>query len=113
MKITASRLVRPALALALCAATPWAEAQTETPTQTQAQPCAERALVVERLESRFGETRQSRGLNGANGLVEIYVSAETGTWTILVTTADGKSCLLASGNVWEQAIPILGKAKDA
>jgi hypothetical protein len=109
MQITASRLVRPALALALFAATPWAEA--ETPPQSH--PCADRALVVERLETRFGETRQSRGLNGANGLVEIYVSAETGTWTILVTTADGKSCLLASGSVWEQAIPILGKAKDA
>jgi hypothetical protein len=107
MQLTASRLVRPALALALFAATPWAEAET------QAQPCADRALVVERLESRFGETRQSRGLNGSNGLVEIYVSAETGTWTILVTTADGKACMLASGSVWEQAIPILGKAKDA
>jgi hypothetical protein len=40
-------------------------------------------------------------------------SSEAGTWTILVTTADGKSCMLASGSVWEQAIPILGKAKDA
>jgi hypothetical protein len=99
------RLARASVAVLLCALTPAAEAETRA--------CADRTAVVERLETRFGETRQSVGLNDANGIVEIFASPETGTWTILVTTPDGKSCLLASGNLWEQVLPILGRARDA
>lgn len=63
--------------------------------------CAARALVVERLAERFGETLQSMGVRGRDGLVEIYASEATGTWTILVTDPEGVSCLMASGDTWE------------
>jgi hypothetical protein len=90
-----SLLVRPAIAIALLAATPIAEAQTR-------QACAKRDQVVRKLEEKFGETLRSIGLHQSDGVVEVYSSEETGTWTILVTRPDGVSCLMASGQLWEQ-----------
>lgn len=65
------------------------------------QMCADRAQVLDRLESKYGESRQSIGLAPNNGVVEVFASDETGTWTILITQPDGKSCLIASGQAFE------------
>ena len=78
------------------------------------QACAERATVVDRLADKFGETWQSMGLNPQNGVVEVYASDQTGTWTILITRPDGVSCLIASGEMWEEdAAPLVKPGKDA
>lgn len=63
--------------------------------------CAPRDVVVERLASRFGETRQSLGLGSNNAVVEVFASEQTGTWTITVTMPSGVTCLVASGNAFE------------
>lgn len=63
--------------------------------------CADRMLVLERLSDDYGETRQSLGLGANNGVVEVFASDETGTWTITVTMPNGKTCLLASGDAFE------------
>lgn len=68
----------------------------------QAGQCATRDLVLERLSSKYGETRQSIGLGANNGVVETFASAETGTWTIVVTMPNGMTCLVASGQAFEQ-----------
>jgi hypothetical protein len=86
------------------------------PAEAQAEPraCAERAKVVTRLAERYGETLQSLGLHQSNGVVEVYASDSTGTWTILLTRPDGVTCLLASGQAWEkQPIPLGAKGDDA
>lgn len=64
--------------------------------------CAAHADVVRKLADRFGETRTSIGLHKDDAVVEVFSSAATGTWTIVVTGADGMSCLLAAGQGWEQ-----------
>ena len=91
----ASLLARTLVGIALIACTPHAEAG-----ETGA--CAARAEVVAKLAQRFGETLRSVGLQRTDGLVEIYASETTGTWTILVTRPDGMSCLLAAGELWEE-----------
>lgn len=99
--------VRSAIALGLIAATPLAEAQTRS-------ACAERGQVIERLAEKYGETLQSMGLHQNNGVVEVYASEDTGTWTILVTRPDGMACLLAAGQLWEgDAEPLDKPGKDA
>lgn len=73
----------------------------------QGPACASRNAVVERLEQRFGEVRQAVGLNRENGLIEFFAAADTGTWTILLTRPDGVSCLIASGDTFEnQGLPL-------
>jgi hypothetical protein len=107
----ASRLARAAVALGLAVATPGAEAQTLAPTEAQA-TCADRTQVVSRLEERYGETLQSMGLHQNNSVLEVFASEETGTWTILVTRADGVTCLIAAGQMWD-GTPWGPRGKDA
>jgi hypothetical protein len=63
--------------------------------------CAMRQHVIDRLASAYGETRQSIGLGANNQVVEVFASAETGTWTITVTNPNGLTCLVASGQAYE------------
>jgi hypothetical protein len=63
--------------------------------------CAMRQHVIDRLASAYGETRQSIGLGTNNQVVEVFASSETGTWTITVTTPNGLTCLVASGQAYE------------
>ena len=72
-----------------------------------AQSCAPRELVVERLASKYGETRQSMGLGANNAVVEVFASVETGTWTITVTSAHGLTCLVASGQAFEPVADVM------
>ncbi|MDJ0826143.1 MAG: hypothetical protein QNJ16_11630 [Rhodobacter sp.] len=67
----------------------------------QSRNCADRARVVERLASGYGETRQSIGLGANNSVIEVFASLETGTWTITVTSPQGLTCLVASGQAFE------------
>lgn len=74
----------------------------------QSNNCAEHAMVVERLASGYGESRQSIGIGADNTVVEVFASLETGTWTITVTTAGGPTCLVASGAAFQalaEALP--------
>ncbi|MEM9060654.1 MAG: hypothetical protein AAGD13_09345 [Pseudomonadota bacterium] len=71
-------------------------------TTAQAQMvCGARGEIIKQLEKKYGETRRSLGLQQGRGVVEIYASAKTGSWTILVTDARGKSCLMAAGEAFE------------
>jgi hypothetical protein len=88
-------LVRAAIAVGLLAGTPPAEAEGRP-------ACAKREQVVRKLADSFGETLRSVGLHQSDGVVEVYSSDDTGTWTILMTRPDGISCLISSGQMWEQ-----------
>jgi hypothetical protein len=66
----------------------------------QASSCADRTLVVERLQSKYAEQLTASGLQygaQADALVEIWTSPDTGTFTVLVTLANGTTCILAAG----------------
>ncbi len=68
---------------------------------SQSRNCAKRDAVVTRLATAYGETRHSMGLGANNAVIEVFASDETGTWTITVTTTDGMTCLVASGQAFE------------
>ncbi|MEM8581408.1 MAG: hypothetical protein AAGA38_14460 [Pseudomonadota bacterium] len=70
----------------------------------QIQPCADRDKVIDRLNNTYGETVRSMGLGANNGMMEVYASEETGSWSITMTMPDGKTCLIASGQAFEGAI---------
>ncbi|MEH6833694.1 MULTISPECIES: hypothetical protein [Falsihalocynthiibacter] len=63
--------------------------------------CGDRIAIVDRLANKYGETRQSIGLGANNAVVEVFASQTSGTWTITVTMANGKTCLVASGQAFE------------
>lgn len=73
-----------------------------TPSYAQFAMCGERAAIIDQLKTKYQETRQAVGLIANNGAAELYVS-EKGTWTMLVTLASGKSCIIAAGHSWDSS----------
>ncbi len=75
------------------------------PQMVSAQPagpiCAARGEVLETLTGQYGESPRSMGLVPPNRVVELFASEQTGTWTIIVTNAEGISCLMAAGHYFE------------
>lgn len=71
------------------------------PAFAQTQNCASRAEVIDRLAESYGESRQSIGMAPQGRVVEVFASLETGTWTITVTLPNGVTCLVASGQSYE------------
>lgn len=67
--------------------------------------CASRDTLVEKLETGYGEAFAGGGLQSASSIFEVWFSPDKGTWTILMTRADGTSCIMASGTNWRESLP--------
>lgn len=74
--------------------------------------CGKRDAMVNRLTKTYGEVRQSMGLAANNSVLEVFASDETGTWTIIVTTSRGVTCLVASGQAFEELAESLTPASE-
>ncbi len=62
--------------------------------------CAQRDVVVERLESKYSERLTAGGLQTSKSIMEVWASDETGTFTVILTHPSGLSCIVASGTHW-------------
>jgi hypothetical protein len=72
------------------------------PTSASAQvACGSRDAVVAKLSEKYGEVRRGGGISSPTEVFEIWASATTGSWTILKTTPNGLSCIMAVGNGWQ------------
>ena len=70
--------------------------------------CGDREEVVHQLEIQFSEKLTSGGLQTApaeNSMVEIWSSDQTGTFTVLMTQANGISCIVAVGTDYFDLAP--------
>ncbi len=63
-------------------------------------PGVNRADLVKQLVERHSETPVARGLGSNGGMFEVFSSKDGETWTIIMTTPDGKSYLLGAGEFW-------------
>lgn len=83
-----------------------------TPTLAQTAPrnCAPHAVVAETLAEKYGESRRAAGLVANGRLMELFASADSGSWTITVTAPSGVTCLLASGQSFEALEELLPAA---
>ncbi len=74
---------------------------TITPAQAQ-MACGTRDSVVEKLGEKYGEVFRGGGLAGPTAIFEIWASPEGDqTWTILKTTPNGLTCVMAVGDGWQ------------
>jgi hypothetical protein len=67
----------------------------------QTAQCGPRSDVLSVLATKYGEARRGIGIAGQNAVMELFVNPSTGTWTIIATSPDGKTCLIASGRNFE------------
>lgn len=65
----------------------------------QTASCGDREAMLLILAERFDEAPRAIGLDRTGRVMEI-VAAESGSWTILVTAPNGRSCLVASGTAF-------------
>ena len=65
--------------------------------------CGQRDVVLNHLTEKYGETRRGMGMANNNGVMEMFASAASGSWTVTVTLPDGRMCLIASGQGYEAA----------
>ena len=69
------------------------------PAFAQAQ-CDSRDKILAALAKKYSETPVAAGLTSKGGLVEVLSTGEGDTWTIIMSTPDGRSCLMAAGEGW-------------
>ncbi|WP_170382394.1 hypothetical protein [Ruegeria atlantica] len=73
-----------------------------------AQGCAQREHVIAKLQNNYSEELTFGGLQktrGAQAVMEVWTSKETGSYTVLVTQANGISCIVAVGTDFFEATP--------
>jgi hypothetical protein len=102
MKATMNRIaIRIAAGLALTLLAFGAVSFEPGPAAAQGVPtaCAKRDALLSQLANRYGEVPVAIGV--ADGrLVELLTAKDGITWTIILTTPQGVSCLIASGDGW-------------
>ncbi|MDZ4254242.1 MAG: hypothetical protein U1A72_16870 [Sulfuritalea sp.] len=92
-----------ALALLAGCATPDATGEPPKPAPPVAPlTCNAKDTVAATLKDRYGEKPMDYGLTEGGALMQIFVSPK-GTWSAVVTHANGVSCLIAAGNYWTGA----------
>ncbi len=62
--------------------------------------CDNRTSLIAKLDRNFGEQPIAVGLATTGNLLEVLISAD-GTWTILITSPDGLTCIAAAGEHWQ------------
>lgn len=73
-----------------------------------ARSCADRDDIVAKLQENYAEELAFGGLQktrDAQSVMEVWASKETGSYTVLVTNANGISCIVAVGTDFFEAIP--------
>ena len=69
--------------------------------------CGPRDQLVKLLADRYKEDPVGIGLAQPGEVLEVFAS-QAGTWSMVMTMPDGKSCLIAAGNNWEMVTKIKG-----
>lgn len=63
----------------------------------QDSPCMERDVAIAALDRGWQEALVAQALTNTTQVMEVFVNAETGSWTVLLTTPGGATCMVASG----------------
>lgn len=59
----------------------------------------DRSVIVKTLRERYLEVPVGRGLGSDGNLVELFRSLSN-TWTLVLTTPSGASCIFYAGKMW-------------
>ncbi len=88
-----------------CASLVLAAALSLAPSEGAAQAtCNQRDNVLGHLAQKYREVPVAIGVTNRGGLVEVLSTGDGKTWTIIISTPDGQSCLVAAGEGW-RAVP--------
>lgn len=97
--------------LRLCLAATFVLALVCTSTPLKAQDgCTIYTIAVAALLDKYRESPIASGVDAKGRLLQVFATLDGSTWTILVTTPKGVSCILAAGVDWSMPAPSADKA---
>ncbi len=76
-------------------------AATAPPAAAAQSVCANRDIIITRLQQDYSEAPSAIGMADNGAVIEVLATKDGTTWTILMTTPDGVSCVVATGEAWE------------
>ena len=69
--------------------------------------CGPRDDLVKLLADHYKESSVGIGLAQTGQLLEVFASS-IGSWSMVMTTTDGKTCIVAAGDNWEMITKVKG-----
>jgi hypothetical protein len=95
-----------ALGLLATGVLPLGPAPAQAQVQAQGAPaaCGARDGLLSHLENKYGEVPVAIGVAGG-ALIELLTTKDGLTWTLILTSPQGISCLIASGEGWRPLAP--------
>lgn len=67
-----------------------------------AKQCDDRDAILKTLASKYSEAPVAIGVTNNGGLVEILTTGDGKTWTLIMSSPKGMSCLVAAGQGWKK-----------
>ena len=86
------------------------EVRAEMTVRSVVIPCGTTAEIVARLSDEFGEAIAAEGSAGPGNSLRmgVYVNRESRSWTVVLHTPDGTTCIVADGLDFE-SVPFVAK----
>ena len=66
--------------------------------------CGSGEEIRNRITHEFGEELFARGLRDPDSMMEVW-SSDSGSWTMTISYADGRRCIVAMGEHWDRPLP--------
>ena len=63
--------------------------------------CDDHENVIKMLDRQYAEAPEALGLQSNGHVVQVFVSKDGASWTIVTTRPDGLTCIVAAGEHWE------------
>ena len=76
----------------------WANAQTST--RNAMLPCGDTKELLKVLSEKYGEAPIGIGINTQGEMTTLFVS-KSGTYTFVISSPNGQSCVASGGTDWE------------
>ncbi|MGE3933877.1 MAG: hypothetical protein AB7F67_11505 [Rhodospirillaceae bacterium] len=71
--------------------------------------CTSRTEAAKLLDAHYSEAPVAMGLASNGGVIEVFASKTGRSFTILITMPDGRSCVLAAGEGWDNVPQMISK----
>lgn len=95
-----SRIALAVSAVALAAVVTSHSASAQQQSQ-QAPACVKRTELLSHLSKKFQEAPVAMGVADNGALLEVFSTTDGATWTVALTMPNGVTCLVATGQSWE------------
>ena len=63
--------------------------------------CGDRDELIKTLKQRYKEVPVAAGISQKNTEAFEIFASESGTWTVVMTTSTGMTCIMAAGHSWK------------